>query len=268
MTDTPRPPGRERLSPSGRRAHAVSTVLPLIERARTFSGWSFDNINTTDVTPPPPWDYIATARDLAATAHNIIDLGTGGGERYQRIIEACRDGANLYASEEWHVNAPVARDRLTPLGVEVVHASSERTPWRDATFDLILSRHEAIIPSEIVRILRPRGVFLTQQVAHSEWRELAAFFPNRAAFPDHLTEYRRDFEAAGLQVETREHTWAVAYPGIGEIAFMLLISPWEIPGFDPVRDIEQLVALEDAHGTNGGVVLTHARYLMTARKAE
>ena len=99
------------------------------------------------------------------------------------------------------MNAPVARDRLRPLGVDVVNASSERTPWADASFDLVLSRHEAIEPAEIARILRPGGVFLTQQVAKEQWQELSAFFPDRTVFPDHFDDYRREFEAAGLAVD-------------------------------------------------------------------
>ncbi len=291
-----RPPGRERLSPSGRRAYAVSTLVPFIERASVFSGWTFDDLNVVDIEPPPPWDYAAIAREYAAKAERIIDLGTGGGEIFSRIIgetpsfklpspvlgeglgvgvphvppsSVLEQGSRtrLIASEGWHVNAPIAHRRLGPLDVAVVNASSERTPWRDASFDLILSRHEAIVPSEVVRILRPGGVFLTQQVAKEEWQELAAFFPERTTFPDHFTDYRRDFEAAGLTVETQHHAWASAYATIGEVAFMLLVSPWEVPGFDPIRDIDRLLALEAAHGGEQGIVMTQARYLMVATKS-
>lgn len=265
-----RPPGRERLSPSGRRAYAVSTLVPFIERASVFSGWNFDDLNIIDLEPPPPWDYVAIAREYASKADRIIDLGTGGGEIFSRVISGApassvqRPASRLIASEEWHVNAPIARDRLRSLDVAVVNASSERTPWRDASFDLILSRHEAIVPGEIVRILRPGGVFLTQQVAKEEWQELSAFFPERATFPDHHAEYRRAFESVGLSVQTQHHAWTSAYATIGEVAYMLLVSPWEVPGFDPIRDIDRLLALEAAHGGDSGIVLTQARYLMTA----
>jgi hypothetical protein len=47
---------------------------------------------------------------------------------------------------------------------------------------------------------------------------------------------------------------------------MLMVAPWEIPGFDPEAEIDALLALEDAHGTDQGIVLTLSRYVMTARK--
>ncbi len=260
-----RPPGRERLSPSGRRAHAISAIIPFIDRARTFSGWSFDDLQITDLDQREPWDYVSLAREQLPGAGRVIDLGTGGGEVYSRVIDGI-SGPRFYAGEEWHVNAPVARDRLRPLGVEVLNASSERTPYSDATFDLVLSRHEAIEPPDIVRILRPGGVFLTQQVAKEQWRELTPFFPNRTVFPDHFVDYARAFEAAGLSVTTQHHTWRAAYPTLGELAYLLMIAPWEFAGFDPMRDIDSLLGVEEACGTDEGIVLTHARYLMIAHK--
>jgi len=255
--------------PTARRARAIEQLRPVIERARRFSGWNFDDVGVTPLEPQfpnglaTPWDYVATAREEASRAARVIDLGTGGGEVYSRI--ALPGETRFIASEEWHINAPVARDRLAPLAVDVVRASSEITPWAEASFDVVLSRHEAIVPEEIIRILRPGGVFVTQQVGKEQWRELESFFPNRTVFPDHFVEYRRAFEAAGLAVTAHYHTWHAAYATLGDIAYMLLVAPWEVPGFDPVRDIDRLLALEDAHGGDQGIVMTLCRYLMVAR---
>lgn len=253
----------------GRRVRAVAQVMPFIERARQFSGWSFDDLKVTHLERAQPWDYVGIARKHATKAARVIDMGTGGGEVYSRIIDGLDDasGRRFLASEEWHVNTPVARDCLAPLGVQVVNASSERTPWADASFDLILSRHEAIVPAEIARVLKPGGVFITQQVAKEQWQELTEFFPNRTVFPDHFVDYRREFEAAGMSITLAEHhQWRAAYATLGEVAYMLILSPWEFEGLDPVRDIDALLALEDKHGGEQGIVLTLARYLMIAIK--
>jgi SAM-dependent methyltransferase len=247
------------------RERAIAEVRPYIARARTFSGWNFDDLAVRNLPPGPPrWDYAAIARKHAKTAESMIDFGTGGGEVYSRIVSGleCRK----VASEEWVVNAPVAHRRLVPLGVDVVHADSLRAPFRAASFDVALSRHEAIEPAEIDRVLRPGGIFITQQVARLHWQELSPFFPNRAVFIDHFAVYGNWFRGAGYEVETREHQWPLAYADIGEIAFMLMIAPWELPDFDPVREIDALLALEDACRTDDGIVLTADRYLMVARK--
>jgi len=255
-------------------ARTLLELRPYIERARTFSGWSLPGSGRIDA--PPPWDYDAIARDHASRASRVLDLGTGGGEVLSRIAEGV--ATRFVATEEWHVNAPVARDRLAPLGVPVVRAQSEQQrdelvrerkgplPFRDGAFDLVLSRHEGVMPAEIDRLLRPGGLFLTQQVARGQWEELRAFFPRMTVWPDHFSGYRREFEEMGYTVTGEEHRWRVAYAGLGDLVYTLLVCSWEIPGFDPVAEIESLLAVEDATRSDAGIVLTLSRYLMTARK--
>jgi hypothetical protein len=47
---------------------------------------------------------------------------------------------------------------------------------------------------------------------------------------------------------------------------MLLTAPWTVPDFDPERDIEALLAMEDALGTKDGIVMTETRYILIANK--
>ena len=97
-----------------RRESTLRRLAPYIERARHFSGWDFAQLDVRPVESEPPWDYTALAADRAKGAARVLDVGTGGGEVYERIIGAFRTGC--VATERWHVNAPVARDRLRPLG--------------------------------------------------------------------------------------------------------------------------------------------------------
>ena len=48
---------------------------------------------------------------------------------------------------------------------------------------------------------------------------------------------------------------------------MLLLAPWLLPEFDPERDVDRLMAVEDALGTVEGIVVTESRYLVLADKA-
>lgn len=249
-----------------RRARAIADLQPYIERARRFTGWDFSEMRQTPLGPSPPWDYEALAREHAASASAVADLGTGGGEVFSRIIAGIR--ARLVATEEWHVNAPIARDRLRPFRVDVVRARVDKSeiPFADASFDLVLSRHEGILPSDIDRVLRPGGLFLTQQVAEGDLEELREFFPRMTVWPEHFHAYQDAFRSYGYEVSGQEHHRKVAYETLGDVVFLLMVAPWEISDFDPVAEVDALLALEDAHGVAQGIVLTEARYLTTARK--
>ena len=248
-----------------RRADMINHLRPWIEKARMFTGWSFEGMEIKHLEPGPPWDYEAIVREHAARATSMVDLGTGGGEFYSTVVEGFSGRA--VATEEYQVNAPIARQRLSPFGAHVVRASADHgLPFADATFDLVIDRHEALLPEDVARVLRPGGTVITQQVADENWREARHYFGRGGEFPDHYSLYQQGFRDAGLSVETHYHVWKVAYPTIGQIVFMLLIAPWEIPGFDPLAELEEIIAMEDGLRTQEGVVMTFARYLMIARK--
>jgi SAM-dependent methyltransferase len=231
-----------------RRTAALAQAREGLSRAAGFSGWLFD-VDAKHLDPPPSWDYEAVARERASGAARVLDLGTGGGERLAEILGGltCRG----VATEEWHVNAPVAAGRLRPLGVEVLHCSSLQLPLRDASFDLVLDRHEALEPAEVARVLAPGGTVVTQQCGPENWPE--------------LQQYQRGFTAAGLTItDASWHEERVAFGSLADICYMLVLAPWEIEDFDPVREVDQLIALEDACRTPDGIVLTEQRYLIVA----
>ncbi|MEX2247879.1 MAG: class I SAM-dependent methyltransferase [Dehalococcoidia bacterium] len=250
------------MSTVDRRTETLRALQPYIERARSFSGWTFDDVRKAPLDPDPPWDYQAVAREHVAVARDVLDMGTGGGEVLSQIV-AGRD-ARVVATEHWHVNAPIARDRLRPLGGHVVRANNLRLPFRDAAFDLVLNRHEELDPADVVRVLRGGGAIVTQQVGHNQWEEQRRFFPRRTVWPDHFVTYRRGFEAAGMRVEAMRHEQRVAYATLGDVVFMMLITPWEVPDFDPDAEIDALLAMEDALGGPQGIVFTEVRYLIAA----
>lgn len=248
------------------RRHAIEELAPYIERARTFTGWDFSAMRVTPLGPEPPWDYEAIARAEAGRASRVLDVGTGGGEVLSRVMAGIR--ARVVATEQWHVNAPIARDCLRPLAIDVVCARVDygEIPFADAAFDLVLSRHEAILPEDIDRVLRPGGLFLTQQVAKENLEELREFFPRKTRWPDHYTQYQSAFRRMGYRVDAQTHARKIAYAALGEVVFLLLAAPWEIEGFDPVAEIDDLLQLEEAHACPDGIALTEARYLIVARK--
>jgi SAM-dependent methyltransferase len=248
-----------------RRSEALRSLQPYIQRAQRFSGWSLDDVDVRPLEPGPPWDYEAIAREHASRARALLDLGTGGGEVLSRVASGLP--TRITATEPWEVNAPVARQRLAPLGARVVRCSSLYLPFRDASFDLVLDRHEELDPAEVARVLRPGGWVVTQQVGHDDWAELHAFYPSLRGFGDHFRAYTDGLRAAGMAVTATRHSRKVAFQTLGDVAYMLLLSPWDFPGFNPEREIDTLLALEDALRTKDGIVLTESRYLVTAGKA-
>ena len=247
------------------REERLAELRPYAERARRKQGWSFD-VNMVSLGPPAPWDYDERALSLVSGARVVVDMGTGGGERFSRLCDGYRGTA--VATEGWPPNVPVAAARLAPMGVQVVHASGLRLPLADGSINLVLNRHEELDPPDVARALRPRGCVLTQQIGRNHWRELGEFFPHAAGGSGDLFErYREGFQQAGLALsDAREHDLSVAMGGLGDVVYMLTAVPWAVPGFDFERDLDALLALERACSRAEGLVWTQSNFLIEAVK--
>jgi SAM-dependent methyltransferase len=240
----------------------IGNLEPYEQRARELEGWALEYA-PEPLQAGPPWDYEALARDLASQAQRILDLGTGGGEVFSRVL--ARSRARATATEEWHVNAPVAARALAPRAA-VVRASSLTLPFAEDAFDLVLSRHEEIDPNEVARVMSRDGCFLTQQVIPDLWEELRVVFPDLTRFPDHYVEYQRGFAEAGLTVEdVREFRRQVRFRELGHLVYQLAAAPWHLPGFSVKSHRAELEALDQVARGEGGIVLTEGFYLLRVR---
>ena len=236
------------------------------EEARRLTGWTWAHL-PRPLSDGPPWDYEARARTLATGARTVLDMGTGGGEVFSRVLEGFSGRA--VATEAWPPNAPVALRRLQPMGVGVVQSRDFEMPFRAAAFDLVLNRHEALLPAEVARVLAPGGRVLTQQV-HPHWHaELRHAFPRMTVFEQHHETYPLGFRNAGLSiVDFQEHVRPVAYQHLGEIVYMLVAAPWTVPDFDVEADLDALLEVEHTLRRPEGIVLTDRRYILEAVKGQ
>ncbi|MDQ2850226.1 MAG: class I SAM-dependent methyltransferase [Actinomycetota bacterium] len=108
----------------------------------------------------------------------------------------------LTATEGWAPNLDVARNALTPCGIDLARYDSEhdqRMPMQDESFDLVMARHESYNAEEVARVLRAGGIFLTQQVHGQDVPELYDWFGGEPGYP-HVTLERTldDARTAGL----------------------------------------------------------------------
>ena len=171
--------------------------------AEPTAGWDFSAFAGSLVTDDPPWSYDGLARDALAGATSVLDIGTGGGEVLLRLLDALP--ADTLATEGWAPNLPHATEALAPRGIHVVPYDSEHDdtmPFEDGRFDVVLDRHESYVASEVFRVLRPGGAFVTQQVDGRDFAETHALFGGTPAY-SHVTleSFRNEAEAAGFAVE-------------------------------------------------------------------
>src|SRR4051794_22703951 len=90
--------------------------------AEPFEGWDFSRLEGRLTTAPLPWSYEARVHEVVQHAGSLLDMDTGGGERWAGMQPL---PSHTVATEGYPPNVPVARARLEPLGVQVVEAKSD-----------------------------------------------------------------------------------------------------------------------------------------------
>ncbi|UQU65671.1 class I SAM-dependent methyltransferase [Couchioplanes caeruleus] len=226
-------------------------------------GWDFSWFAGRATEARPSWGYARLIGERMAGAAAALDVQTGGGEVLATVARA---PALLVATESWRPNVPVAARNLRPLGASVVEAGNS-LPFRDAVFDLVVSRHPVHTPwDEVARVLRPGGTFLSQQIGAGTNRELseAMLGPLPPPEPQHF-EHR--VAAAGLTlVDLRAERLPVEFFDVAAVAYFLRKVVWTVPGFSVERFRPQLRAVHERIVRQGVFRSSSRRVLVEAVK--
>lgn len=224
---------------------------------------------------PPPWEYAEVVGPYLQDADAMLDMGTGDGSRLLTLRPL---PPRTVAYEEWAPTVPAAVRTLRPAGVPLVRCQGSVgnteppdpgrpvLPFRDSTFDLVVNRHECFSPADVRRLLRPGGVFVTQQVGGGHGDELRHAL-GRGASPLprwDLAEARRQAEGSGLVVlDGGEALLEARCTDVGALVAYLRSVPWYLPDFTVARYRERLYALH-----NQGKLRWHTgRFWLSAQRA-
>ena len=231
-----------------------------------FEGWDFSYLNGRMVEPEPPWSYRDLAKVAVAQAQDILDIATGGGE----VFSSLAPFPGRASAVEGHVpNLAVARRRLEPLGVQVFQGNTRSgMPFEGGSFDLVLNRHGGFRTAEMHRILKPGGIFLTQQVGGDNLADLTAAFEAQLPYPDNtLARVCDELTALGCTIRRRE-AWRgpVTFLDVGALIYFLKAVPWVIEGFGVERHHDVLLSLHQGLESGRPLQFTYSRFLIEAVK--
>ena len=237
------------------------------EAEAPFSGWDFSRLADRMTTDEPPWSFSDLSRHLLREAHAVLDVDTGGGERFALLSGDWPDV--VLATEAYAPNVALARARLKPLGATVFDTSrdSARIPLSDGSVDLILNRHGSIPPTEVARLLTPGGQYLTEGVDARWASELVeAFGRSCPAAPTSESE-AASLRSAGLDVvDVRDAEGSLTFTDVDAIVYYLRAVPWLVPGFGVREDAPTLHALQARLQATGALVFSARTFLVQARK--
>jgi len=177
----------------------------------------------------------------------------------------------VYATEAYQPNVPIARKRLEPFGVQVVAlASDDCLPFEDAQFDLVINRHEAYSTPEVFRILQSGGVFITQQVGGTNNQRLNELLQDPVTLTHahwNLAYALQWLRQAGFQIlEQYEEFPETTFFDIGAVVYYLKAISWQIADFTIEHYRDRLLKIHQHIQQTGALHVKEHRFYLEARK--
>jgi SAM-dependent methyltransferase len=220
--------------------------------AAPITGWDFSWLEGRATEQRPSWRFRERVAERAPRAHALVDVDCGDGALLRSLSgPALRVGVEAYQP-----------------GAGTVAAVGDALPFRDASFDLVISRHPVVAHwDEIARVLAPDGTYLAQHVGPRSVAELGEFFVGPWPDSDARSPERaaREAERVGLEVvDLRSEELPMRFDDVGAVVYFLRLVVWIVPGFTVERYLPQLRALHDRMP----FYATSSRFLIQARKPQ
>ncbi len=209
-------------------------------------------------TEPPPLP------DLASRVH----ADSPGWDLDAHVADAVRGTtAVLEITSDEHATAP-GDYTLVRLDPDVEDPAD--LPYPERCFDVVVDRHGGYDAAEVARLLRPGGVFWSEQVAGDDVVDLHAVFGAPLPRP-HLTLDARADELTDLGLDvTRRESWhgPLAFDDVAALVSYLTLVPWRAPADFSVDGYANTLIYLHMRAPAWGqpLVFTQSRFLLQAER--
>lgn len=240
------------------------------ENAAHIRGWDFSHIHGRYTEEADlPWSYREVVLQNLRPEMKLLDVDTGGGEF---LLSLGHPPARTAAAEAYPPNVRLCRERLLPLGIDFrAGDGAGRLPFGEAAFDRVINRHGDFAEREVRRLLKPGGLFITEQVGAQNDRELVELLlgPTPLPYPDlTLAAVSRRFRQAGFTLLRAEECFRpIRFFDVGALVWFARIIEWEFPGFSVEACAERLLAAQNMLERDGCIEGRIHRILLVAAKA-
>ena len=240
------------------------------EEIAHIHGWDFSHIEGRYMEEGDlPWNYREEILRYLKPEMRILDIDTGGGEF---LLSLNHPHENTAATENYLPNVDLCRETLLPRGIDFRAADGKGVlPFEDASFDMVINRHGDFNSDEIHRVLKPGGLFITQQVGAENDRELVELLCGQTdlPFPNQYLNIAADrFSLTGFEIlDGRECFRPIRFYDVGALVWFARIIEWEFSGFSVDSCLDRLLQAQSILDELGVIEGSVHRFVLLCRNA-
>lgn len=242
-------------------SYTQSELDDLLNRVKPRHGWDFSSMNVAreDV----PWDYIDEVKKYLNNSQVVLDIGTGGGERFLQLSQYFKKGVGIDIDPHM---IEIARHNGEKYKNIFFFVSEDKLVNLNEKFDVIINRHAPFSITDIKKHLNVGGYFITQQVGELNMRNVKIAIGDYTQLPP---VSRMDIENAGLAcIEFKEYNVEYVVNDIESLVFWLNaldLLHADIVGSNILKSADTLNRILHNNVDSRGFVTNEHRYLVVAK---
>jgi len=134
----------------------------IVQANDELEGWDFSRVRAGR--DPVLWEYVDVVRQYLEPTDRVLDIGTGGGEIFFSLAPYLGAGVGIGHNPTMIDTAQRNQSALSIDNISLVEMDGSDLGFDADEFDVVLLRHAHVYASEVVRVLRPDGYFISQTV--------------------------------------------------------------------------------------------------------
>ena len=226
------------------------------------NGWDFSRMHT--VRQPVPWDYADEVKRYLNPSDTVLDIGTGGGERFTQLADSFKQGLGTDIDP---VMVETAQQKCQAKNVTFAVSSDKLEDITDM-FDVMLNRHSPFTMNAVKSHLKADGYFITQQVGERNMANVKAALGQAIA---DLVVSKDNITSAGLKLLAfMEYDVEYVVKDIESLIFWLNALDMLHAGMDGAKGLKDAAVLNhilEGNVDDRGFTTNEHRYLVIAQNA-
>lgn len=227
-------------------------------------GWDFSQMK--EEKEPAPWDYMEIVPLYIKPTDYVLDIGTGGGEKFIELSKFFTKGVGIDPYEEMINTAKKnsLKNREKKVSFKLMGAEDMQFPQN--SFNVILNRHAVVVPKEIAKVLKPGGYFITQQVEKGNMQNLKKIFNYKKTWRNDILTLSEAFKRNGCRI-VAAGKYDVKYWVKDIESLIFWLKAVDLPeGFNIEDHGQQLLQYIAEYSTPKGFLTNEAREFLIVQK--
>ncbi|WP_375180156.1 class I SAM-dependent methyltransferase [Enterococcus rotai] len=238
--------------------------------ALEFKGWDFSYMEGRWRQEVLPWRYDELVRANLSNEMHLLDMGTGGGEL---LLTFAHPFAQTSVTEGWKPNYELLKKKLKSQGVTVTFVDeTDHLNFLTNSFDIVLNSHESYDPKEVSRVLKPGGLFITQQVGDQNGMLLSEKLDTKRR--RNSLEWSKEVAQEALVKENMDILFADEYFPYQDfldmegLIYYVKRIPWEYPDVSVETHFTQLLEIQKELSNKGYLRNQQHRFVLIGKLRE